>query len=246
MKPVVLLVGMNHLDQEHTQDVVTSTATDVLSERRQTEMEALVEQFVQFAPTKVCLEYPKTMQGNLTRSYKSYLHSESTLSKNEREQIGYRLAKKMDHETVWGVDWNGESSHDAFGYAAEHEPDLFKRLIKPVQASVAEADDYFSEHTMSQFVSYLNEPSHLNLMHQFHLNLLQIGDDENPVGALWLANYWYFRNVMIYKAILELAATEERLFVLYGASHIYPIKQLLEDSDLVTVELASAYLTKGE
>ncbi|WP_373454110.1 DUF5694 domain-containing protein [Bacillus sp. Marseille-P3800] len=46
-----------------------------------------------------------------------------------------------------------------------------------------------------------------------------------------------YRNLRIYQHLLDVAREDERLLVLYGASHIYPLKQLFVDGDLVNVQM---------
>lgn len=149
----------------------------------------------------------------------------------------------MGHSTVWACDWQTESTYDVFDYALKHESERFEQLIAPVNKENEAMNDLMKSTAMIEYFLHMNKADKIKILHQVHQNLIKIGTDEYPIGALWLANYWHFRNLMIYKNLITLIENDDdRLFVLYGASHIYSIKQLLEDSGLVTVELADDYL----
>ena len=75
------------------------------------------------------------------------------------------------------------------------------------------------------------------------MNLALIGSDSNPIGAMWTTKYWYYRNMLIYKNLVSLInSNEERIFVLYGAGHLYLLLHFLKESGLFNVELAGDYL----
>ncbi len=75
------------------------------------------------------------------------------------------------------------------------------------------------------------------------MKIALIGEGADPAGAKWTSQYWYYRNMIIYKNIIELAASQaERIFVLYGSGHLHLLIQFLKESGLVQVEVAEDYL----
>jgi hypothetical protein len=88
-------------------DVHNADVDDVLSPRRQQEMAELLDVLRRFRPTKVAVETDFD-SGTLAQRCQSYLAGEYTLSANEIDQIGIRLAGELGHETIYGVDADGE------------------------------------------------------------------------------------------------------------------------------------------
>jgi hypothetical protein len=68
---------------------------------------------------------------------------------------------------------------------------------------------------------WLNLPENWKANHQMDMRLACVGSREEPVGAMWTAWYWYYRNLLIYKNLTELIRSNgERILVLYGAGHL--------------------------
>ena len=48
----------------------------------------------------------------VAKDYQDYLDAKYTLTRNEREQLGYRLAKEMGHKQVYAIDVEGDFPFD--------------------------------------------------------------------------------------------------------------------------------------
>ena len=76
-----------------------------------------------------------------------------------------------------------------------------------------------------------------------YMKIALIGGTSSRDGAAWTAKYWYYRNMLIYKNLVNLIdSNDERIFVMYGAGHLYLLLQFLRDSKLFEVKVASDYL----
>jgi Family of unknown function (DUF5694) len=82
-------------------------ADDVQLPRRQREIAQLIEVLKRFHPTKIAIE-ADTQSQKVGKEYADYLAGKYTLSRNEIDQIGYRLAKELGHRAVFPVDVDGE------------------------------------------------------------------------------------------------------------------------------------------
>ena len=82
-------------------------ADDVLSPKRQEEIAELAEVLKRFKPTKIAVEadYGSDV---VPKRYGEYLAGTRPLSRNEIEQIGFRIAKELDQKTVYPVDADGD------------------------------------------------------------------------------------------------------------------------------------------
>jgi hypothetical protein len=104
-RPEILLLGTYHMANPG-HDIHNMQADDVLSPRRQQEIAQLIETLKRFHPTKIAIEADAGSQ-RVAREYSDYLAGKYTLSRNEIDQIGYRLAKELGHHTVYPVDADG-------------------------------------------------------------------------------------------------------------------------------------------
>ncbi|KGA96119.1 hypothetical protein AJ85_17440 [Alkalihalobacillus alcalophilus ATCC 27647 = CGMCC 1.3604] len=246
-KPTILIVGTDHFDKSNVTDLLKTEQIDVFSNKRQNELLELMECLKGFAPTKVALEYDKGLQMRLSNDYQNYLSGKLQLTANERHQIGFRMAEAMEHKEIYAVDWNEDSVDvpDVFQYMMEHEPEVYKEFVTNGEKMMEEVNRFLAKHTIVEFLAWFNKDKRIAENHQMYIQLALVGEAGNPVGVNWVMKYWYYRNMLIYKNIIQLASEkEDRILVLYGAGHAYLLKQLLQESGLVHVELTNDYLEK--
>lgn len=219
---------------------------DVFTEKRQQEIKELIEALKEFNPTKVALEVLTTDREGLNRDYHNYLSGDFDLSPSEHHQIGFRLLKATGLSEVAAVDWNEniEGIPDIGTWAEENSSQLFKEVLEDLRNMTEEAESFLAKHTLKEYLLWLNHPNNIQRNQESYMKIALIGDLENPVGTIWTARYWYYRNLLIYKNIMEMAASSnERIFVLYGAGHLHLLIHFLQDSGLVNVEVAHHYLS---
>lgn len=95
----VLVLGVYHM-ANRGHDIYNMRADDVLSPKRQLEIDQLIEVLKKFNPTKIAIEADLLSPTNPTtterpRQYAEYLAGKHELSRDEVEQIGFRLAKEL-------------------------------------------------------------------------------------------------------------------------------------------------------
>src|SRR5262245_54059158 len=93
--PRLLVVGTFHMESDGS-DMLQVTAPDVTTPARQREIDELVALLARFRPTKIAVERP--FGSTATREhYRRYLAGDDPLTRNEVDQLGFRLAKAMKH-----------------------------------------------------------------------------------------------------------------------------------------------------
>ena len=102
----VLVLGVYHMANPG-RDIFNMQADDVLAPRRQAEIAQLVEVLRRFQPTKVAVERD-VWDSRVPKDYADYLAGKHELTRNEVEQVGFRLARELGHKTVYPVDTDGE------------------------------------------------------------------------------------------------------------------------------------------
>jgi Family of unknown function (DUF5694) len=85
-------------------DMVQSDVVDMTTPSAQMEIEHVVECLASYRPTKVVLELPAADRVEINSRYRAYLAGQRLLDGGEREQVGFRLAGRPGHPTVYPVD----------------------------------------------------------------------------------------------------------------------------------------------
>ncbi|GAA0600346.1 hypothetical protein GCM10009001_15940 [Virgibacillus siamensis] len=89
----------------------------------------------------------------------------------------------------------------------------------------------------------LNDKENAKSNHEVYMKLALMGTQSNPVGSKWVAQYWYYRNMIFYKNLVNLITSgDDRIFVLYGAGHLYLLKQFLIESNIFNLKTAHDYI----
>ena len=114
-----MVVGVAHFNNPG-RDVVNTKVDDVLAPKRQTEIAAIVAQLAKFHPTHVAVEWPVAKQDKLDARYAAYRAGTYTLSRDERDQLGLRLAAKLGLAQVDAVDWLDEPPGQDADFVISH------------------------------------------------------------------------------------------------------------------------------
>ena len=104
MKPTIMILGSEHFENAGM-NTFNYRMDDVLSSKRQLEIEQLVTQIKPFRPIKIALELDPSRDTELNARYQAYLKGMDELGRGEGDQIGFRLAKHMEHPKLYGVDY---------------------------------------------------------------------------------------------------------------------------------------------
>jgi hypothetical protein len=98
----VLVLGVYHMANPG-RDIHNMRSDDVLAPKRQAEIGQLVEVLKRFRPTRVAVERD-AFDSRIAKDYADYVAGSHELSRNEVEQIGFRVARELGHKAVYPVD----------------------------------------------------------------------------------------------------------------------------------------------
>ncbi len=163
-EPALLIVGTPHFGNPG-RDVINTQVPDVLTPERQAEIEALVEKLAAFRPTRVAVEWSADKQARLDQRYADYRAGRYTLSPNEIDQIGLRLAARLNLARVDAVDSSddppgGWSSYDYPAWAEANGRGAEWRTRVDTMQRGADADARLMHCTpISGWVRRLNTPA---------------------------------------------------------------------------------------
>jgi hypothetical protein len=244
VKTPIALLGVYHFSNPN-QDQFNVKSDNVLSEKRQKELEELVQQLAKFKPTRIALEFDKT-RNNADSLYQQYLKGERSLSTDESEQIGFRLAKRLGLPHVYGVDERKlELDFNPGPLAAEFAP-LLEQLSKTGNEIIGRINNWVNQYSISEVLSKLNQPEidllNIDLYYRF---LLPIGRDTMQPGITGVTS-WYKRNLFIFHHIKGITKKEkdEKVLVIFGQGHTAMLKQFLRYSSEYELVDIQQYLHK--
>jgi len=235
-KTKVLVVGTFHFDFPGLDEVKTADENkiDVLKEPKKSELVELVAYIKKFKPTKIAIEARPSW--NTMQKFEEYKKGGHRKSRDERYQLGMRIATDLGLDSVYGID------------ATSLRSDLYKKdsvylnnLLDKVDWKTEDpfwdyAEDYFhySDKKMKD-AHLLNFIKAMNTRegHNFNFGLYLTGSiaTGDGQGADHLSIWWYNRNVRIFSKLINITKSpEERILVIFGNGHAAILRQLLEAS----------------
>jgi hypothetical protein len=216
----VLVLGVYHMANPG-RDVVNMRADDVLAPKRQAEIAEVVAVLKTFRPTKVAVEAGFDNDA-VAKRYGDYLVGKHELTRNETEQIGFRLAKELGHKAVYPVDADGEFPFPRLvDYAkARGRTKEFDALMGEIGDRVKATNAYLASHTVLETLLYMNSDDRVAEDVGFYYRQAHLGEPWDWAGAD-LVSDWFRRNMRIYSNVVRLAdAPNERVLVIFGAGHL--------------------------
>lgn len=216
----VLVLGTYHMANPG-RDVFNMQADDVLAPKRQAEIAEVVATLRKFQPTKVAVE-AGFGDDRVPKRYADYLAGKHELSRDETEQIGFRLAKELGHTTVYPVDVDGDFPFQrvvnwakASGRAQELDA-----MMGEIGGMVEAQGAYLASHTVLETLLYMNSDEKVREAVGFYYRQARFGEPGDYAGAD-LVSEWFRRNMRIYTHVVQLAdSPSERVLVIFGAGHL--------------------------
>jgi hypothetical protein len=241
-----LLLGTFHFGYPNLDGHKTDSAKfiNVTSPLRQKEMEELAGVIRRFKPTRIYVESDDPLW--IDSLYRAYLSGNYPLGRNEIFQLGFRIAKQMNHKKLYAVDaWPFSNEY----YSRYAWIDSLWNDNTPVDSL---RDQYWNERYKAFYNTGDSVELGLSLLENFllmampevlqrmHGHYLASGfAKETTAGADILSIWWYNRNLRIFNNILRSKPTaNDRIVVLFGNGHIPILKHCFYSSpEFEVVEL---------
>lgn len=233
--PTVTLVGTFHFaypDKDvHKTD--SNERVDVLSPKRQKEMQELRDYIAAFNPNKIVIESSDPVRMN--RKYREFLAGDMEAIRDERYQLGFYLARRFKIDSLYCLDANSFThQYDSLCPALEIVfADYDWQSDDPMEDKFYEYLDYrdkmLHQMTLLDFFKRLNSEESWNFNYGSYL----IGDFKLPdfQGVDALSAYWYNRNLRTFRKIQMVTEDpEDRILVIFGNGHVSILDQLFKCS----------------
>jgi hypothetical protein len=232
-RPQILVLGTYHMASPG-RDLFNTQVDDVMSPKRQAEIVALLEALKRFRPTKIAIE-ANVSSTRAKREYASYRDGKYTLTPNEIDQIGYRLAKELGHRTVYPVDEDGDFPfYRVRNYAiANGRKEQFEAAQALTSARVKNESAFLASHTVLEHLQFLNaDSSSARAVGEYYTSFMPYGEPHEYAGADLIAS-WFQRNLRIYSNLCALLEPGDRVLVIYGSGHLGWFRQIIGDDPRV-------------
>jgi hypothetical protein len=230
----ILVLGTYHMASPG-KDLFNSKVDDVMADKRQREMTEVIEALKRFRPTKIAIE-AHVGSGRVAREYKNYLEGKYTLTANEIDQLGYRLAKELGHKTIYAVDEDGDFPfYRVRNYAiANGRKDQFEAGQTVVATRVKEQDAFLASHTILETLEYLNSDADARrAVGEYYTGFMPYGEPYEYAGPDLIAS-WFQRNLRIYNNVRALVTSpDDRILVIYGNGHLGWLRQIVSGDPAV-------------
>jgi len=243
----VLLLGTFHFDNPGL-DVAKFQDANILSAKRQKEVQEVNTALEAFAPDKIFIEATPSMQSATDSSLAAYKAGKKELEAPEIQQLAFRLAKELNHATLYGVDYrDAQFPFDSLMKSAAEANQT--QITSHVQKTIENIQQSFNEalhnSTIREMLLRENNETAIKFQHEFYLKLLSAGKFGNHVGS-YLVSEWWRRNMVIYENILkQLNGKEERILVLFGSGHTAVLNELMKfNSEIELVAVADVLKTR--
>lgn len=242
----VLILGTYHFGNPGL-DLNNMKAEDVLSNARQSELEALTSTLAKFKPTAIMVEGIRPPPYN-DLAWQEFEQKDLMTIRNERVQIAYRLAHHLGLDRVYAVDEQPD----------DNEPDYFPydnvaKLAKK-QGRLSELENLSGSGSFmrkleeaqatSSIPELLKRVNGKGFTDEFYWKIIRFGEGETQPGAE-LAAYWFMRNAKIFNKIEQVTRPGDRILIVYGAGHGHWLREITEKSEGYVLDPVIPYLDEA-
>ncbi|GGH81406.1 hypothetical protein JOD43_001103 [Pullulanibacillus pueri] len=227
----ILLVGTLHMNQYG--DII---------QKKQAEIKQVVHCLSQFKPTKIAVEWLKEDRETLINDFNHYLEH-GNLTNDEIQQIAFRLAKALNHSTLYPVNDEGKLTEadvtTLFSEAEKNDPDSYQLLLDFIKQQLEPSEAI----SIMDVYKQINDGEQIKRLRQLYLSFTTVKRGDKRLGIDFLTK-WQERELGIFANLLQISnRKEDRILFLIGSDHLWTLKYLLEGVGLFEIEEVNDYLS---
>jgi len=231
----VMVLGTYHMDNPGL-DLHNAKSEDVLTPQRQAELAAVAEALAAFKPTVIAVERITPAPDYEDAAYSEFDDSQLASRRDERVQVGYRLARLAGLKTVHGIDEQpgpGEPDYFPFERVQEgvqrHGADAaLAAMMSRTGKLIADFEGSQANSTVAELLIDANDPRTLADPSMYY-ELLAFDAGEDQPGAE-LLGYWFMRNAKIFAKLMDVVKPGDRVVVLFGGGHKHWLEHLARNT----------------
>lgn len=257
-KVKVILLGTYHFNNPGN-DMIKQKDRNILSKENQQDLEEITNKIKASAykPDQIFVESNFNKKNELNANYQSYLKDQyhkftdtvknvrlkKYYSEGETFQLGYRLAKKLEHQELYPIDSLIEMRFDILLKEVNSNPTLKEEFSK-FNASLS--DNCLEKSSLSDIFLCINQKSNLDKNIGFYISFAnKVMVNKDYFGSN-LVTDWYKRNLIMYANIQnQLKPYTKTILVLVGSGHAAVLRQFFEvDKNFELVDLTKVFDAK--
>ncbi len=222
----VLILGTYHMGNPG-RDIFNLKADDVLAPERQAEIRGLLDVLARFRPTKIAIE--ANPESPKVKQYQDYLAGKYELGRDERDQVGFRLAKELGLPKVYGIDIQEDFSYPSVqDYAKAHGREKELESLMAISGTASkDNNEYLKSHSVLEMFLRVNSSEAVRRDLKSYALFAHFGEPYDYAGATLLED-WYRRNIRIFTHLLNILEPSDRALVIYGYGHLRILRQNVE------------------
>ncbi len=223
----VMVLGTFHFNGGG-QDVVNTDVDDMLSPHRQAEIDDVLTRLEAFASDKIMLEMGPADEAKFNANYEAYLKGEFELGVNERQQLGMKLAARLGHDKLYGMDHdNFLDFRPALAAAKELGQDRLLNEREAMIENIVARIDSKKGQPLREWLIDLNSPP-FGANHYGYLTIAQMGTVGDS-GAEQIIDWWE-RNLVMFAHTAQYAEPGDKILIIVGSGHKYLLHQFFEEA----------------
>ena len=200
---------------------------DVMAPEQQAQIQAVVDSLAGFQPTKIALEEVSEDASHLDSLYQAYRNRRHDLTRNERQQLGFRLADRMGHEQVYAIDYSQPWPFgEVMAWARKHEPSFIEYYEQWQNQLNAVQDSLHRHATVGGYLRWLNSSDYSAWIQEVRMRRLELGAGTTYVGLKPITSS-YERDLRIFANLTRIVEPGDRILVIYGATHGYTLREFV-------------------
>ena len=248
----VLTLGTFHF-AFHNKDIVKTVKDnqiDVLDPKYQSEIERIVEKLSKFKPTIIAIELGPERQQETDSIFNEYIKGKYTLNREEHQQIGFRIAKKLGIKKLYCInDWgklyefNNKILNGTDSIAKQKFINFFNK--NPDSLKFYHPKDIFKTEGILEELKLLNDEENLKKsLGNYLLSVFKYETKKNNFfGVDFTTGWWFNRNLRIFRNIQKIKINpKDKILVIYGADHMNVLNILFDSSPEYKLVKVNEYL----
>jgi hypothetical protein len=210
----IILVGTYHFEQD-----------EELIAKKEKEVIELVDYLAHYKPTKVAVEWEESKDKDLNIEYKK---SDRDYLIDEIQQIGFRLAKKLNHEKVYAVNWSGKITKEDMEELNASIQNSYPELLNKMKVISENAPVISINTPLVNSFRKLNDNEAIKEIERIYLSFVTVTDSKEKMIGFDFLNKWLERELMIFKNIVETTKSNDRTLLIIGSDHLWMLRKLFE------------------
>lgn len=230
-KADAMVLGVFHFHQTETPDIRLP--------EHQKALDDITDKIAEYGPTHVGLECRADYEAELNGYYDKWRRGEYELGRNERQQLGFRIAAKMDLPQVHCIDaefppapsfdaYDGWQDFLAYG-ESRGDDEAYKDWIPLIQAYAEEEQAFMSQAPLPEILNRLNAEGADYSQSRMLLVEISVGVDDNWAGPDFYGRF-QGRNARMFAKTQKLADPGDRMLIIVGNAHKRPLEIMFNDS----------------